>query len=170
MAPRTHIARSKGSEKTTGRPRVTRGARPPANDFFPALEPSIESVLLVDDEESVRVATQACLEALGVREVRMAGNGQDGLEILAEWTPSVLLLDLLMPGTDGFAVLKALRDLPPDARPDLVVVMSAIDDASLANGLPALGADAVLPKPFHLDELRAVLSRGSRQPADAAAR
>jgi CheY-like chemotaxis protein len=56
-------------------------------------------VLVVDDEESLRVLVSDLLESEGF-EVRTAYDGDDGLRVLQEWRPDVILLDLLMPGID----------------------------------------------------------------------
>ena len=127
----------------------------------------IGPVLLVDDEESIRATVEACLEAIGVGDVRVAESGEIALAMVADQRPAVLLLDLLMPGTDGFAVLRALRGLQPNQQPERIIVMSAIADPSVVDALVSLGADAVLPKPFNLSELRRVLARDGQARPDA---
>ncbi len=114
-------------------------------------------VLLIEDEESVRSATTASLEALGISEVIVAGDGDSGLRLLDERRPAVVLLDLLMPGTDGFGVLRGIKDRPRRLRPGRVIVMSGIDDPIVEKGIYLLGADRVLSKPYHLTDLRDAL-------------
>jgi len=74
------------------------------------------------------------------------------------------LLDLFMPESDGFHVLKQLNDMPRSKRPEKVVVISGANDPSVSRGLMELGADEVLPKPFRLDDLlkAVVIKRRSR--------
>lgn len=147
---------------------LARGSQNPTETELGLVERSlVGTVLLVDDEESVRATVEACLEAIGVGEVRVAESGEMALAMVAAQKPAVLLLDLLMPGTDGFAVLRALRGLQPNQQPDHIIVMSAMADPSVVDALVSLGADAVLPKPFNLSELRCVLDRYGQARPDA---
>ncbi len=134
--------------------------QPPESRRQAASSNAVGPVLLADDEESIRIATRACLEALGFDDIRVAANGDECVRMLTDRPVSVLLIDLLMPGTGGRGVLKAVKDLPADQRPGRIVVMSGIDDTDVAADLVSMGADVVLPKPFLLDELRAALFGG----------
>ena len=106
-------------------------------------------VLIIDDDEVVRDATVACLEIAGVTNVITASDGDTGLNLISSVRPAVLLLDLFMPESDGFHVLKQLNDMPKSERPEKVVVISVANDPRVSRGLMELGADEVLPKPFH---------------------
>jgi len=110
-------------------------------------------VLIIDDVEGVRDATVACLEIAGVTNVVTATDGEAGLKLISSKRPDVLLLDLFMPECDGFHVLKQLSEMPVSERPDKVVVISGANAPCVSQGLIELGADAVLPKPFRLDDL-----------------
>lgn len=114
-------------------------------------------VLLIEDEESVRSAAVASLEALGVSEVITASDGDSGLQLVAERRPAIVLVDLLMPGTDGFGVLQGIRDRPRRLRPGRVIVMSGIDDPVVERSIYQLGADRLLSKPYHLADLHEAL-------------
>ena len=114
-------------------------------------------VLLIDDDEPVRNATVAALEALGVLNVVTATDGDAGLRLVDECRPAVVLVDLLMPGTDGFEVLQGIKDRPRRLRPGRVIVMSGINDPVVEKGIYQLGADRVLRKPYHLTDLREAL-------------
>jgi CheY-like chemotaxis protein len=117
-------------------------------------------VLIIDDDEDVRDATVACLEIAGVKNVETACDGETGLNMIQAARPGVLLLDLFMPESDGFHVLKQLSDMPASSRPEKVVVISGANDPSMSRGLRELGADEILSKPFRLDDLLdAVLPR-----------
>jgi CheY-like chemotaxis protein len=108
-------------------------------------------VLLVDDEELVRVASQAMLERLGYR-VLTAVDGREALELFRARADDVacVLLDLLMPNMDGERTLHELRRLRPDVR---VIVASGYSRekaaARLGDGTPT----AFLKKPFDEGEL-----------------
>jgi CheY-like chemotaxis protein len=119
-------------------------------------------VLIIDDDEGVRDATVACLEIAGVTDVITAPDGETGLSLIGSARPGVLLLDLFMPESDGFHVLKQLRDMPASERPVKVVVISGDNDPSVSRALMELGADEVLPKPFRLDDLlNAVITKAT---------
>ena len=119
-------------------------------------------VLIIDDDEDVRDAAVACLEIAGVTNVVTAHDGEAGLRVIKSALLDVLLLDLFMPESDGFHVLKQLNDMPASERPEKVVVISGANDPSVSRGLIELGADAVLPKPFRLDDLlHAVTNRST---------
>lgn len=114
-------------------------------------------ILLIEDEESVRSATVASLEALGVSDVVTAVDGDSGLKLVYDRRPAIVLVDLLMPGTDGFGVLQGIKQLPRRRRPGRVIVTSGIDDPIVEQGIYQLGADRVLSKPYHLSDLHEAL-------------
>src|SRR5215218_1881023 len=104
-------------------------------------------VLVVDDDRPCRELLCEALEDEGY-EVRGATNGRAGLELLHDWRPDLIVLDLLMPDMDGLAFRSEQRgngftDIP------VLLVLAARDLAAQAE---ALGLSA-LSKPFQLDEL-----------------
>jgi two-component system KDP operon response regulator KdpE len=123
-----------------------------------------ERVLVVDDEPQIRRALRTALAGHGYA-VEVAEGGAEGLQLAATWRPDALLLDLVMPPPDGFAVLNDLRgwsDLP-------VIVLSARGQEPDKVLALDLGADDYLTKPFGIGELlarlRAVLRRARREDA-----
>ena len=113
------------------------------------------SVLVVDDEPQVAWVLRFSLEHEGYR-TYTASNGLEALEELERHHPNVMVLDLMMPEMDGWAVLSAMNKLPAAERPRVVIVsaLTGPDDKTKAT---ALGADAFVPKPFDVEELIAVL-------------
>ena len=113
------------------------------------------SVLVVDDEPQVAWVLRFSLEHEGYR-TYTASNGLEALEELEKHHPNVMVLDLMMPEMDGWAVLSAMNKLPVAERPRVVIVsaLTGPDDKTKAT---ALGADAFVPKPFDVEELIAVL-------------
>jgi CheY-like chemotaxis protein len=113
------------------------------------------SVLVVDDEPQVAWVLRFSLEHEGYR-TYTASNGLEALEELERHHPKVMVLDLMMPEMDGWAVLNAMNKLPVGDRPRVVIVsaLTGPDDKTKAT---ALGADAFVPKPFDVEELIAVL-------------
>lgn len=113
------------------------------------------SVLVVDDEPQVVWVLQFSLEAEGYTTFA-ANNGIDALAEIALHRPDVMVLDIMMPTMDGWAVLEALTELPREQRPRVVVVsaLATLNDRARA---AELGADAYVPKPFNVEELLEVL-------------
>lgn len=113
------------------------------------------SVLVVDDEPQVAWVLRFSLEHEGYR-TYTASNGVEALEELAKHQPTLMVLDLMMPEMDGWAVLKEMTKLPSAQRPRVVIVsaLTGPDDKEKAT---ALGADAFVPKPFDVEELIGVL-------------
>ncbi len=108
-------------------------------------------VLVVDDDAVSRHVLAQALGGAGLGTV-VVGSGADALAWLAQRTPSLVLLDLVMPPPDGFAVLRAVRDDPRTV--DLpVVVLTALDsDDDVARAFE-VGADDFVRKPFRPVEL-----------------
>lgn len=122
-------------------------------------------ILVVEDERPMRTALADVLEAEGYR-VFTAADGEEGLRRAHEEHPDLILLDLMMPRLDGYAVCAELRRL---GNPVPILILTAkgrLEDR--VRGLD-LGADDYLVKPFSTDELlarvRAVLRRIARPSA-----
>lgn len=114
-------------------------------------------ILLIEDDDSVRDAIVASLEELGIGDVSIAVDGQSGLDMIESLHPEVVLLDLMLPVTDGFDVLAQLRKRPADYHPDRIVVISAMSDTLSNEALLQLGASYVLRKPFTLAEIETAI-------------
>src|SRR3990172_6650017 len=112
-------------------------------------------VLVVDDEPQVVWMLQFSLEAEGCQ-TYSARDGMSALDEVKEHHPNVMLLDIMMPMMDGWAVLENLRQLPEDERPRVGVVSarSSLRDRAKA---AELGADAFVAKPFNVDDLHRVV-------------
>jgi DNA-binding response OmpR family regulator len=108
-------------------------------------------VLVIDDEEAIRSALSRALAAEGLL-IDLAENGSDGLKRALVEGYDLVILDLLMSGTDGFAVLRQLlRDRPGQT----VLVLSCLADVRYKVDCFDLGARDYLTKPFSLAELLA---------------
>lgn len=104
-------------------------------------------VLVVDDDEMIRRLVRAVLEA-DEFEVAEARDGQAALNLAHEREPSVVVLDVMMPGLDGVEVCRRL-----DHEKVKVVVLTARDDPKVETEAKLAGADAFLTKPFSSIEL-----------------
>ena len=123
-------------------------------------------VLVIDDEPQIRRALRAGLEHNGY-EVMLAANGEEGLDVAALKIPDLLILDLALPGTDGFSVLQQLREWSKIP----VIVLTVREGEEEKIKALDLGADDYLIKPFGLGELlarmRAVLRRANSEEKEA---
>ncbi|PYP80892.1 MAG: hypothetical protein DMD35_03560 [Gemmatimonadetes bacterium] len=116
-------------------------------------------VLLIDDDATTRDLVQRMLAKDGV-EMLYAASGQEGLRLAAQLRPDVIMLDVMLPDQDGWAVLTALTTKLELAGIPVIVATTA-DERGLAE---TLGAAAYLSKPVGADELRAAI-RGAHQAA-----
>lgn len=128
----------------------------------------MDTILLVDDEASIVSLAKMYLEREGFR-VLSAENGLKAIEAVSRQKPALLVLDVMLPGADGFEVCKRLRAAE---NPIPIIMLTARDDdIDKILGLE-LGADDYLTKPFNPRELvarvKALLRRAERKPADAA--
>src|SRR6478735_9108183 len=118
-------------------------------------------VLVVEDDAHVREAVERALRFEGYQ-VHTAVDGNDALLRVGDLGPDVIVLDVLMPGTDGLAVCRILRDRGNHTPILMLTARHEVSDR--VAGLDA-GADDYLVKPFALDELfarvRALLRRAS---------
>ena len=112
-------------------------------------------VLVVDDEPQVAWVLRFSLEHEGYR-TYTASNGLEALEEVQKHHPKLMVLDLMMPEMDGWAVLKEMKKLPLEDRPRVVIVSALTGPEDKAKATE-LGADAFVPKPFDVEELIGVL-------------
>ncbi len=86
-------------------------------------------ILLVDDDPDVRMAIGTVLEAEGYQ-LRTARDGVECLEMIRQEVPDLLILDLLMPRKDGFAVVRELRENPKYRALPIMILTAVREDAS----------------------------------------
>ncbi|GLU49905.1 response regulator transcription factor [Nocardiopsis ansamitocini] len=116
---------------------------------MPGQSGSTAAVLIVEDEPNILELLTASLELSGFH-ARGAGTGAKALEVAAEWRPDIVVLDVMLPDLDGFAVAQRLRAAAPDLP---VLFLTARDGvADRVAGLRA-GADDYVTKPFSLEEV-----------------
>jgi DNA-binding response OmpR family regulator len=119
------------------------------------------NVLIIDDESSLRE-----FYALGLRQegckVRTASDGDEGLTLAGEQRPDAVVLDLMMPGLNGFEVCDKLRHKPECANTAIVVVSAKSYKSDIDKALE-LGADAYMVKPFDLHDLARVVADSHRK-------
>lgn len=119
---------------------------------------SSKPILLVDDDPTIREFVSLVLEDEGYV-VMAAPNGVDGLRRVQDQTPSVIILDMHMPIMDGWEFASAYRATQPPHAP--IIVMTAAPSAREAAA--EVNANGVLPKPFDIDELIALVRHWTTQ-------
>ena len=113
--------------------------------------------LVVDDEETISLLLSAILEQAGFA-CQVAHDAQQMLDLTRKTDFDVVLLDLLMPGTDGFGMLSDLRVSPKTSKLPVIVVSSKTASEDIERGF-RLGADDYVTKPFNSRELVARVER-----------
>jgi CheY-like chemotaxis protein len=112
-------------------------------------------VLVIDDERAIVDVVRTILEWNGY-EVLAADDGSRGFAAAQRQAPDAIILDLMMPIMDGFAVLEALRDHERTAGVP-VLVLTAVQNEDVEDRCSALGAKSYLRKPFEPDQLLSAL-------------
>jgi CheY-like chemotaxis protein len=115
------------------------------------------TVLVIDDEQNARALLRRQLEGEGCHVVT-ASSGSEGLTAAANLHPDLITLDVLMPGMDGWTVLKKLK-ADPDLKDIPVVMISMVGDKAMGY---ALGAVDTMQKPVDRPRLRALAARFSQ--------
>ncbi len=119
-------------------------------------KPLPAKVLIIDDEESNRRLLEILIQAEGHCALT-AEDGESGIALAIAEQPDVTLLDLMMPGLDGFEVVRRLKNNPQTAALPIVVV-TALYDAAARQRIATCGADGILVKPIERGELSKTLS------------
>ena len=125
-------------------------------------------VLVVDDEPSIVEVLEHNLLREGF-EVHTAGDGRDGLARCRELVPDVLLLDLMLPGTDGLTVCRQLRADPKTAGVRIILITAKGEETDEIVGF-SMGADDYVTKPFRVRPLMERVKALVRRPAEEADR
>jgi CheY-like chemotaxis protein len=115
-------------------------------------------ILLVDDEPDVREIVDISLGLDRELKTRACASGADALVTAAEWSPSLILLDVMMPVMDGPATLANLRKNPRTAHIPVVFLTARTQADEIAQYM-SLGAEGVLTKPFDAMTLAASVRR-----------
>src|SRR6185437_13265932 len=118
-------------------------------------------ILVVDDNQ---VNLEICEEILGHEfEVLMASNGNEALRLAQQHKPQIILLDIMLPGTDGLEVCRRLRRLPETRWSTIIMVSAKAMPSERAAGVAA-GADAYITKPFDFDDLLTAIHAHEGEP------
>jgi len=120
-------------------------------------------ILIVEDDATIRTILEMALLGAGFKEVKSAARGDDGLAEAKKWKPDLVLLDLMLPGLDGFTVAQRIRETDGLSATRIIMLTARTQSEDIVRGLEA-GADDYVTKPFDrkvlLARVRAVLRRG----------
>ena len=124
-----------------------------------------ERVLVVEDEPLIACMLQDCLAPLYVEVVHVT-SGPQALSAVAEHPPDLILLDVMIPGIDGFEVARQIKSNPKTGHLPIIFLTSLSQVKDKARGFE-LGADDYITKPFQFEEVQARI-RGALKRAEAA--
>jgi len=116
-----------------------------------------KTVLVVDDDPNVGLLISAVLKKFPYTVVNLR-NGEEVLRFLDDNKPDLIIMDLQMPGLDGYALCKRIRD-NPDTHAMPIIILSGVSEVEAKITSIELGADDFITKPFDVGELRARINR-----------
>lgn len=114
-------------------------------------EPKRKRVLIVEDTESVQVLVKRWITNVGY-EVDLASDGREALERVASISPDLILLDVMMPGLNGYAVCRQLRE-NEQTKNTPIIIITALPAALDSEEGKLSGANEVIVKPLNRDDL-----------------
>jgi CheY-like chemotaxis protein len=132
---------------------MVREAHPTAADRPSEGLPGAGHVLVIEDEAAIRETVEVLIGIEGC-EVRTAANGTRALEIIQEWPPDLILLDLTLPGMSGEEFISAYHGTPGPHAPIVLMTGWELSRAQLQ----ALGVAGLIPKPFEVTDLLQVVA------------
>ena len=106
-----------------------------------------KTILIIDDEEPIRVLLKLTLQSAGYDSVLEASNGEDGLALAMRYKPDLILLDLMLPGMDGLSVCRRLKSSPDTRMIPIIMLTAKSDESDIVVGLE-MGANDYITKPF----------------------
>lgn len=120
-------------------------------------------ILVVEDDATIRTILEMALLGAGFKDLKSAARGDEGLAEARRTKPDLVLLDIMLPGLDGFTVARRIRETPELAATRIIMLTARAQNEDIVRGL-SCGADDYVTKPFDrlvlLARVRAVLRRG----------
>ncbi|MGC8120347.1 response regulator [Marinobacter sp. VGCF2001] len=122
---------------------------------------ALNKVLYVEDDADIRSIAELALRDVGGLDVSLCESGPEALSRIDDFSPDLVLLDVMMPGMDGPQTLQALQQRPQGLDVPVVFMTARLQPSEIEEYL-ALGAIGVIPKPFDpmtlADDIRALLT------------
>lgn len=109
--------------------------------------PALKRILYVEDEPDIRTITTIALQNVGKFSIKAFSNGEEALEHVAEFSPELILLDVMMPGMDGLSTFHALHSMPATAKIPVVFMTAKIMAEEMSN-YRKIGTAGIISKPF----------------------
>ena len=123
---------------------------------------SADTIVIIEDDAAIRSVLRVLLRGAGYTLIKEADRGDDGLKLVRELRPSLVLLDLMLPGLDGFTVCRRIRETKEISSTPVIMLTARSEEGDVVRGLEC-GADDYVTKPFSrqvlLARIRAVLRR-----------
>jgi DNA-binding response OmpR family regulator len=114
-------------------------------------------ILLIDDEAEILLLTSRILEKEGFKMVT-AKNGKDGLKVLENDSPDLILLDIMMPGEDGWEIARKIKSNEKTKNIPIAMFTVRVSEKSVQKSMEYALADAQIDKPFETEELLKVIN------------
>jgi DNA-binding response OmpR family regulator len=108
---------------------------------------NLKRILYVEDDIDIQAVARLALELIGGFTVEVFASGQEALDGAADFSPDLILLDVMMPGMDGPTTLQKLREQSSLAKTPVVFLTAKVQPDEMAH-FKSLGAVDVIPKPF----------------------
>ncbi len=121
--------------------------------FAEPVKKKVEIILVVDDDEKIRKLLTDFFQGKGFKTLA-AKNGEEAISLVRSEKPSVILLDVTMPGMDGIRTLKEIRAIDPEVG---VIMVTSVQDEHIAREAAELGSYHYVLKPFDLKYLELVV-------------
>lgn len=118
----------------------------------------MKKILIVDDDKAMANAMERALITENRYTVRVAYDGLDAGQQIVDNGPDLVILDIRMPGVDGYKLLTAIRNDPAHKKVKILIVSAVLDMRNVEH-VREMGADDLLPKPFDNKELIAKVDR-----------
>ena len=123
----------------------------------------ISKILIVEDDATIRALLEMALLGAGYGDVASSARGDKGFDAIRRAKPDLVLLDVMLPGLDGFTIARRIRATPELAATRILMLTARTEPDDIVRGLEA-GADDYVTKPFDrkvlLARIKAVLRRG----------
>lgn len=118
-----------------------------------------KTVLVIDDSPFIANQVKEGIEGNGYKVVGHARSGEEGISMCRELTPDVILLDIIMPGIDGFETATEIQREMPETK---IIMLSSLCDNETLEEVKNIGLKYLIPKPLEVDILTATLELAFR--------
>jgi two-component system phosphate regulon response regulator PhoB len=125
----------------------------------------METIVVIEDDPAIRQVIAVVLRGAGYAFVKEAESGDEGLRLVREIKPSLVLLDVMLPGVDGFTVCRRIRETPEIASTPVIMLTARGEESDIVRGF-SCGADDYVTKPFSRQVLLARICAVLRRPEE----